>query len=487
MKIRQGLLLFAVVLTFQLPADGKKKICILAPVHSSTDQTLNVLASTISDTLNLTLSLMGDFQISTPETPQSLEEFLKAPVQEDWEKVIYGNIRHHESGGIKVELAVFEKNTNTTSIRRDELSETVLEIFDVTDQIVQDLIDFLAGSPVVYGKIRLNPGGYPGDYKLFINDYFAGSNIRSMDKIPQGTHQIRITADLEGEREVFHHELEIFPGTVSSIDFTIPELNGQFYSVLDDFDTRYMLTSSAEEESLIPELQQILYRMQQMKPVPLLSEKYEKYLNSLDAFIPEALPERLPEEVRNPYVKGVPLSDWTGYIAWQDENTRVDGVIGQWLEIPPFLTNPDVNKTAEPGEAFRYVKLRWRDEYLYVMAGLNELPEKTRRLFYVLNLSDHRGRTSPSIELRVQNDRNNEDQDFSAYGFIEKDHIEIRHFRWLPGYGYEAVYGLEEIKEIIRNWEHLYLNFEIVSFEPYTRFDGSPWVEVPGEIWKKGL
>lgn len=204
---------------------------LVIPFVNATGQPQNdAVASTTSDTIGLTVELLGQYQaVEMPElTPEQaglpLEE-LAAGLAEELavESVLFGRVTRDDDGVFDFSLSVYDRQDQAVTTTTETESTSLFGVFDAADELVAEAVSAFSGVRVGFGSLRFTPDG-SFRYRVYLDGSLVGEDIRALDRVLIGTRIVRITqlvADIE--REIYRETLEIEEGDNIAVAVEAPE------------------------------------------------------------------------------------------------------------------------------------------------------------------------------------------------------------------------------------------------------------------------
>lgn len=205
---------------------------LVVPFANLTGQTQNdVVADTSTDTIELTLRLLDQYQVFA-DTRHSSDSLMGAPVselrriaaEENVDNVIFGSVSSPEGGGFLFQLSVYDRARDDISLRSESRSASLFGVFDASDELVAEAVSGFSGVRIGFGSLRVSGDG-TGAFLLYVDGSLVGENTAAVDRLLIGERSIEIR-QIRGDRETpIHREIvTIRENETSTVAFTFPEI-----------------------------------------------------------------------------------------------------------------------------------------------------------------------------------------------------------------------------------------------------------------------
>ncbi len=217
----------------------QEQVVSIFPITIETDrssETLENLSKVIQDSLSITLRFMSGYKVIKAEKSRTVsQESLAAYVdQHNADSVIFGSIRR-AGEDIQLKLSVYDGYEDKIFPPKSASTTSLFETFDIADKLVVELIENFSGKRVAYGSLEFVPAPQNRAidpetelYTVFIDGQEIGHNIRRIDKLLIGTHEIRVVQDRQTSNvELFQNDLTIEAGANYKREIALPYLTEQ--------------------------------------------------------------------------------------------------------------------------------------------------------------------------------------------------------------------------------------------------------------------
>jgi TolB-like protein len=242
------------------------RIAIAPFSNKSADPTLDAVSQTVTDTIALTLKLLGRFTVSEVDAPgaaQDAESAASLAESHKLDSVVFGSVNRDPSGAFVLAAQLFDRRSGTFTITQTATAASALDVFGAADGLVKGFLEALSGSHIGFGSVALENSGEPGSYEVYVDGAIAGQNLTSIPKVLNGHHLVTVTQKrLLGEFEVARLDTAIAEDDTVTLRFSIPyltdpekaKLDGLFAAAKEGID----VPDSAASSAALSELDSIL-------------------------------------------------------------------------------------------------------------------------------------------------------------------------------------------------------------------------------------
>lgn len=200
----------------------------VAPLfNTSEDPTTDVLAITVARTIGINLELLGTYvveRIAEPfrdPTPAELDAYA---ARNRLDNIVYGSIDKPDARTTEFALALFDRREGSIIYSDTWTITSVFEVFDTADLVVDTMLDQFSDEPLALGQLAFANTGTAGDYRVYVNDTYAGNNLDRI-RLLAGAHQVRVEQTRMFGRYVVADDRIIVPeNDTGTLEFTIPDL-----------------------------------------------------------------------------------------------------------------------------------------------------------------------------------------------------------------------------------------------------------------------
>ncbi len=283
-KIQRSVLFSALLLLITVSAAARQKpvIAIFALENPTDKAWIDNLGSAVTDTVYLSLALMGRYETRRPETPSPKEEDLSAlATREGYDDVIIGRCLKTESG-YRIDLTVYDRHKDRIVYRGVEEFESIFDSFDVADRITEALVEQISGVNVTYGSLIITSEGNE-PYRTEIDGVDMGEGFSGLEKIISGYHFLKFFQNRNGMEElVAVHEVVIDEGVLNTLNRPLPWLTQQ--EALNFRIADLHITAALNEPKNDAELENAFAQALELASTPFLSEWRSSITNRYTAW-----------------------------------------------------------------------------------------------------------------------------------------------------------------------------------------------------------
>ena len=221
-----GLFLLVGLSSPVLCQESKPHIAVVLFSNQTNSPSYDAACKAATDTLTLTLNQLGRYLVQPEDTVDGNEDALRAKAAEqNFDFIMYGRMSKENSGGIDCKLSVFDRAKGKTTLSQTRKAVGVLDIFDVTDDLVVAVLESMTGSHIGFGSLTLTNTGEKGNYIVVVDGSSVGSNLENIDKILNGQRTVSIVQKrMLGDREIARSKVEVKEGETVEIRFAVPYL-----------------------------------------------------------------------------------------------------------------------------------------------------------------------------------------------------------------------------------------------------------------------
>ncbi|TVR67508.1 MAG: hypothetical protein EA427_13510 [Spirochaetaceae bacterium] len=257
---------------------------LVLPVENLTERTENdVVARTVTDTMTLTLRLLGTYDLVTPGVRSSADAIGRSSDQLDRlaaetgaDNLIFGSLETHPQGGLLFVVSVYDRAEQRVTVDARSRAQTIFDIFDASDDLVTDAISGFSGERIGFGSLRVQAEG-EGDFRLYLDGSLVGENVTALDRLLIGARALEIRQVRRDLEVVIHREqLEVAEGQTYTVAFAFPVVTAE---------------EEREEENLRRLITQRLNAGVDPAGTEELLEELEEFYTRLEAGYPGALEE----------------------------------------------------------------------------------------------------------------------------------------------------------------------------------------------------
>ena len=203
-------------------------ITILPFDNPSKDLQIDVISANAVKTAELNLKMLNKYKIIPVEkdTDNVTELWLKKCSDDNsLDNILFGSCSFAADGTISFTMSVFSRKVGKITLTRGETAENIFEIFDASDRLVLSLLEAFSGTHMGFGSVRLHNNGSKGNFSVYIDGIFAGSNIEEIPKILIGNRKIAVKQNrMLGEYTVREDVITVSEGLDTGFEYSIPPL-----------------------------------------------------------------------------------------------------------------------------------------------------------------------------------------------------------------------------------------------------------------------
>jgi hypothetical protein len=233
MKYRVLTLAIALSCSFHLPALDEHlmtRIAVVPLVNQSEDASLGQVGHAVTDTIGLTLRLMGTYRVEIPAGLEAVHDRDTARAFAEASKLdslVLGSVDRDGEGALLFTVRLFDRQGGDFRITRTAKADSILDVFDAADSLTKGFLEALSGTHIGFGTVEFVNSGEPGDYEVRVDGASAGMNLPSLPKLLNGRHAITVVQERYfGEVEIARLEAMVAEDDTITLPFSVPYLTG---------------------------------------------------------------------------------------------------------------------------------------------------------------------------------------------------------------------------------------------------------------------
>jgi hypothetical protein len=205
---------------------AKAHVAVVSIANQTNSPSYDAACKAATDTLSMTLSQLGRYAVQPMDSIDGREDALRtAAVEQNLDFIMYGRMSKGDSGGIAFSLSVFDRAKGKTTLSQSRKAGGVLDIFEVTDDLIVAVLESMTGSHIGFGSATLANKGEAGRYTVLVDGRAVGDDLKSLDRILIGKHRVTVVQRrMLGEREIAKAEVEVKEGETLEVGFAVPLL-----------------------------------------------------------------------------------------------------------------------------------------------------------------------------------------------------------------------------------------------------------------------
>lgn len=206
-------------------AAAKPRIAVFGFLNFTGDDTFDNPTETATNGISLSLRIIGLYEVVESDiflrdqSDASLAQYCK---KNNFDYVLYGTLK---TDGLtqRYTLGVFDLSQGKTTIRESAIGSSVLDVFSVTDTLIQAVLGSITGHHIGFGSLRLTNAGESGSYEVVIDGISLPESPASIDYVMSGSHTLRVVKTSgPAPVEVLSRTVEVVEGTATAVSFSLP-------------------------------------------------------------------------------------------------------------------------------------------------------------------------------------------------------------------------------------------------------------------------
>ncbi len=203
----------------------KTRVAIIPMENMVKDEQYSVICGTVTDTVELTLKLIGEYNVTRVdgvkpyEDPGSVKRYAE---RNKIDSIIFGKAYLDKNRNMVFQMSVYDRNWDVITITEERKAESIFEIFDAAEELVVSVVETFSGIHVGFGTIRLFNLSEKGDFEVFIDGEFVGRNLPEVQRVLNGVRRVEVKQKrLLEEHVVLDTEVEVYEDEVTDLSFNL--------------------------------------------------------------------------------------------------------------------------------------------------------------------------------------------------------------------------------------------------------------------------
>jgi TolB-like protein len=252
------IILLLLFISFQsVYSEGKRNVAVYPLANPTGEKWISNLGQSVTDTVILSLALMGKFKIETPDMiPANFDMKNLSSIAESngFDNIIFGDCKVTDDG-YKVGVSIYDFSKDGITDTSEEEFYSLLDSFDAADNIVDVVVENLSGEKVYFGSLFVNPTRSE-KYRTEINGNDVGFGFTGSDKVVTGLHEFQFFQErTNGEELIGSEKIEVKLRKSSKIKLNIPWLTNEealsYRKIRNSIMKNYMNGLVAEKSSFL--------------------------------------------------------------------------------------------------------------------------------------------------------------------------------------------------------------------------------------------
>ncbi len=281
--------LYALLAAPPLLGDEVPRVLITPTEDRTEADGYEALAATVTDTVRVTLPLLGDYDVRMYDGERAVpnrEAARELAADEAVDNVVFGWVRLTAEGRPVVELSVYDRPADRVAVSATEEAPSLLDVFDAADVVLAEIMEGFTGERVAFGALELRPEPaaeldlMPDPEEPVFEARLDGEPLEEgehdFDLIPAGERELAVyRGGVSGRQEIARQEVVLEEGETATVSFEVP-------------------AAVDEDRRLYEEARERLNTACAQPAAPERAEKAKATLNDLLSFYGEAAATALP-------------------------------------------------------------------------------------------------------------------------------------------------------------------------------------------------
>jgi len=248
-------------------AQDLPRVGISVPVNATGEKQYQALAESIYNTVVLTLSLLGEYEVVelVRDIAQDEQALLERGLDENLANIVIGEVRFTDeaAGQLVLALAVFDTLEERVVLSREERPPSLLATFDATDVLVAELVQEFSGVPIGFGTLVFTNQGEQGSYRVYLDGTAVGVDIGTIESVLMGERRVEIRQTrMLGEQSLYAEALTVVADGRTEVQFEVPYLLDQEATVLNELESE--ITQEIEQPRSERTIEELFERAEQL-------------------------------------------------------------------------------------------------------------------------------------------------------------------------------------------------------------------------------
>jgi len=181
----------------------------------STNEQIKLAAEAMRSTIELSLTLVQEFNLISPKD--------EAALSKEVDRSVDGRCYTNSKEEIIFELTVHDLKLKKSLFNQSYKAETLFDLFDVSDKATVSLLEALTKKQVRFGSLKVTGRDPNEPFDIFLNGekVASGRGAVSKDNIIAGTYELQIKQFRPwGQSTIYKETVDISPDNVSTIELS---------------------------------------------------------------------------------------------------------------------------------------------------------------------------------------------------------------------------------------------------------------------------
>ena len=307
-------LIFFLILSGVSAENLQERVFVLVPENKSSDPIYSSICHTVEELFSFTLTLLGDYEVMTDKELQlsTLDDLSSFADEQEIDKILFGELNSNPNGSIVISMSLFEREAGGVTAVSKGVSQSLLEVFDVTDSILIKLMKEFSDISIGFGSLVLSNMGETGAYRIYLDGKWIGADqsLALLDKVLNKNYLLEVRQTRFGSDTVIHtSEIEILDRKETVRTFSVPYLTPSEQESIEDIKRRVTAIIALEEldteYSEKGELENLIQSMEDLAFCPALEPLRTSLHGLLDDFNDEMV---YRDAIKNAHKEGSRIS-----------------------------------------------------------------------------------------------------------------------------------------------------------------------------------
>lgn len=189
------------------------------------DGRFDLPAEASTETLALSMRMLGMYDVVFSNMVLrngNIERLSDYCAQESVDFVLFGDLSPSGKDSWQFRLSVFDRASGSVTITKTASCESVLGVFEATDQLMISVLTAITGRHIGFGSLEFVNTGDALDFEVDVDGFFLARNPSVVDRLPDGTHRVQVFQGTGQVRnEVSAQDVTIVEGKPVKVSFAL--------------------------------------------------------------------------------------------------------------------------------------------------------------------------------------------------------------------------------------------------------------------------
>ena len=211
----------------QAKDSNKPRVAVFGFLNRTGNSGFDVPAESAGDALYLGMKMLGAYDVSLPKTKPDTSDTdsIGSWCDENGvDYVLFGEVST-EGSGQKYTLASFDNGKKKITVSKTATGESVMDVFEASDNLILSVLDVLTGRHIGFGKIRFRNTGAEGSFIAYVDGVELEANPGMVGHIVSGNHLVTVVQIKRKEKvQIASEPISVPEGKTATFSFALQEI-----------------------------------------------------------------------------------------------------------------------------------------------------------------------------------------------------------------------------------------------------------------------